>query len=271
MNGNIACSLSTSAKYIATLAENGAIVVWNVASREKLAVCLAKSESKRKADNTYSVTPATGLCFDAKNESILYFCNAQGLQSWHWQKKERPKLIYQFIKPPFGPSVMAMGASPDGRHVSFVDSFGNLDLFIITDRIDLIFHPSGRELPQQGGYDGLAFVPQSTEMIWKEGRFLKSIDLNNPKKVAVLADSRDVSAISSFAFLPTGKQLVLVNQEGEIHWWSLSSGKKILLEKRLTESTVISVSPDGRLVITGEGSGMISVFSLQDKKKLSSL
>jgi WD40 repeat protein len=95
--GNVAFSLSSSAKFVATLSNRGGVAIWDTLTTKTLASWKPALFSK-EVGRTYPGGQATGLCFDSTNDDVIYVCNTDGIFSLDWKTKAEPKTIIRFTR-----------------------------------------------------------------------------------------------------------------------------------------------------------------------------
>jgi hypothetical protein len=84
--GNLACSLSAKGAYLVVLSDRGKITVWNTKLRQPVVSCHAeRTMPKGYTGFRYGYTEAFTVCFDARDEQKVWFCNGS---LYVWERKK---------------------------------------------------------------------------------------------------------------------------------------------------------------------------------------
>lgn len=264
--GNIEWSISKSGNFLATLCEDGTISVWNVEKQDRIIQCRPFKYLKliAKGDTVYLGTEAEAICFHPNQDEIIYFSTYQGIQEWQWGKGITPKTIYSEL----GRMSSKLICSENSEWLSSIDRYGNVWCARLKALREPVVYRSGRSLPDQWK-NHLFFSPNSSEIIFHDNNHIKSLSIGSGKAtVEDLGKLNTESPIDTLARDQTGKSIVVGNQIGEVYLMDTATKKIELFSKGHDYTPIASFSPDGKLVVIGDGKGIISIFEIKSKLKL---
>jgi WD40 repeat protein len=271
VEGNVAFSLSSSAKFVATVSSRGGVAIWDTATTKNLASWKPALFSKVPG-RTYPGGEATGLCFDCTNDDVIYVCNTDGVFSLDWKAKAEPKAIIRFTRPfDNGPILSEMRSSGDGKWLAFIDVRGRVGLLDLRDKNEMMVFNHRLELPDDYS-PCLTFLPDSSFLIIRQTDCLAKVSLKNAKKEAILVErSDDVKSIECLATGASGKLIVIATEEGTVRFWDFETGLKEHFAKINTRPGCIAISPNGQLLAIENDKGVLSVYSVKSKTEVAKM
>jgi WD40 repeat protein len=221
---------SPDAKYVATVSDDGAAIVWEAGSGRQLHTLRGHTKKVR--------------CVAFSPDSRYLLTGAEDYKAILWETVTGQ--MVRTLADSF--YVVALAFSPDGRFVLT----GTLQKATLWERetgqpLRTFAHP--------GDLRCLAFSPDGAQLVTGGGEY----DQPSPLVLWETATGKELgtfqghaSTVCAVAFSPDGRQLLTGSQDDTARLWDVTSQKQIRLLQQQADARAVAFSRDGRQVFTAE-------------------
>jgi WD40 repeat protein len=165
-------------------------------------------------------------------------------------------------------TVQSVAFSPDGKLLAFGDDSGTLRIWDVAGKREL-FSASDHSAT----LNALAFSPDGTMLasVGKDGRLILRAGSGRGNAASWeqvrAVTQKGPAALTTVAFSPDGRQVVIGNADGDAMAYDVASLKIIWLTKRQKRGVAaVAYSPDGKLVATCGNDGLVELIDARSGK-----
>jgi WD40 repeat protein len=204
----------------------------------------------------YSVltTPYSSVAFSPDGKSIVFACTEGTLKLWDVESGRDIQLFTD------SSSVMSVAFSPDGKNIASGGTKGAVSLWDVKTGLEL-----KKFIGHRFNVWSVAFSPDGLSLVSGGGdQLIKLWSLQSGRELHTFSSVFD--QITSVAFSYDGRRIV--SGGDNVATWDVDSGQKLQTFGKYTNSSSAVFAPDGRTIVTGNRSGVVTIWSADDGRKL---
>ena len=196
--------------------------------------------------------PVWSLAF-AREERLLLAATDSQIEFWSFESGERERAVLL----PSG-RITRMALSPSGDRIATASTDGRVRIF------DAGLGALVLELPvDEDLIWSVAFSPDGTRLATASGNEVAAVwDLDSGERLAQFGGH--TGGATDVRILADGVTLVVTDREGRLHWWDLTTRRKLTppMEGHRGSSWRMSLHPDGVTLATAGDDGLAKVWDL---------